>query len=200
MRKLLLPLLMLLAISTFGQYTKENAKEDLQQLKNGTLLVRLKTNEASISALEAQGREKEAERMKERLYQENKEILLSFTNAFDFCKVYFFYAPSSEDIRKGNFEGHVFNAQRIPVHPDSLAGTIYTAEFSETENLGIKGLIVMDGNLFPLKSPFPFYQRKYIALGLIAHSKAKMIDLYNQKLHSTFRMWFPEEDAVKATP
>ncbi len=199
MRKLFIQLIMLMTITTFGQYTKEDAKVDLQQLKNGTLLVRLKTNEASISALEAQGRHKEAEQLKERLYQENKEILLSFTNAFDFCRVYFFYAPSSDDIRERNFEGLVFNANRQIVDVDSLQGAIYTAEFSETENLGIKGLIIMDGNLFPLKSPFPFYQRKYRVMGLVTDSKAKMIDLYNQKLHSTYKLWFPEEED-NATP
>lgn len=189
-----------MAIATYGQYTKEDAKVDLQQLKNGTLLVRLNTNEASISALETQGRLKEAERMREQLYQENKEILLSFTNAFDFCKVYFFYAPSSENIRQRNFEGHVFNANRLPVDADSLVGKIYTAEFSETTNLGIKGMVLMDSNLFALKAPFPFYQRKYRVMGLVSDSKAKMIDLYNQKLHSTYKLWFKVEEEETTTP
>ncbi len=165
MRNLFTVLAIFITTISTAQYTKEDAKADLQRLKEGTLLVRLRTNEASIAALESQGRKKEAEKMKEALYRENKEILLSFTQTFDFCRVYFFYAPSSDNIRDKDFEGHVFDVNLRPVPADSIGSNIYTAEFSETENLGIKGLIVMDDNLFPLKSPFPFYQKKVYCTG-----------------------------------
>jgi hypothetical protein len=197
MRYFLFSFLFFSTVLLQAQYTKSEAKEDLLQLKQGTLLVRLKTSQAAIAALESRGRNKEAERIKERLYRENKEILLSFTNAFDFCNVYFFYAPSSEKIRNKEFEGYVFSANRLPVPADSIKGPIYTAEFSETENLGIKGLILMDENMFPLKAPFPFYQRKYTALGLVAHSKGKMVELFNKRLHSTYKLWFSDEEAAE---
>lgn len=134
--------------------------------------------------------------MRERQYRENKEILLSFSQTFDFCPVYFFYSDASDDIRERNFEGHLFDAGLQPVEASVVPEIFYSAEFSETENLGIKGLILMDQKLMPLEAPFPFYQRKYIFGGLISMSKARMVEQYNSRLFDTYKMWFPEE----ATP
>lgn len=191
--KIFLSLLCFIGITQISaQYTREDAKADLLQLRNSMLLVRLHTNDVAINYLESQGRAKEADRLKERQYLENKEIILSFSQAFDFCPVFFFYSEASDDIRQGNLEGNLFNAQQQPVEPHEFTEAYYTAEFSETENLGITGLIVMNDQLFPLESPFPFYQRKYTFMGLIALSKAKMIEQYNKKLHATYQLWFPE--------
>ncbi len=199
--KYLFALLILFSVTpNWAQYTREDAREDLMQLKNGMLLVRLLTNQTAIESLEAQGRSKEAERLRQQQYLENKEIVLSFSKAFDFCPVYFFYSDASPHIRKGNLEGHLFNAQLEPVYASTLPDTYYTAEFSQTENLGIKGLIVMNAQLFPLSAPFPFYQRKYVFLGIVALSKAKMVDQYNQRLHGTYRLWFADETEKDTIP
>lgn len=187
-------LITLLALFIFpavqAQYTKTEAKIDLHNLKNGVLLIRLHTNQASIAALESRGRQEEADKLKEQLYLKNKEILLSFKNAFDYCPVYFFYAQSTEAVRKGQFEGILFDYDRLPVSAGKITGKVYTAEFSETTNLGIEGFVLMNDQLFPLKSPFPFFQRKHIALGLIKLSKAKMVEQYNKRLHDTYKLWF----------
>lgn len=197
--KVFLSLFFFLIITNISaQYTRDDARADLLQLRKSMLLVRLHTNDAAIDYLESQGRTKEAERLRERQYLENKEIILSFSRAFDFCPVFFFYSEASNDIREGKLEGNLFSAQQQPVEPHEFSETYYTAEFSETENLGITGLILMDDQLFPLESPFPFYQRKYTFMGLIALSKAKMIERYNQKLHATYQLWFPQESP--ATP
>lgn len=184
----------LLSLALSGQSDQEKAKEQLQQLKNGVLLVRLKTNANSIEAYEQAGLEKEAEAARQKQYQENKEIILSFSQTFDFAPVYFFYSDASDAIRKGQFEGQVFDSKLKPVEIEKLeARPVFTGEFSQTPNTGIKGFVLMNQDMIPLKSPFPFYQRQYVFFSLITLSKAKVVERYNERLHGTYQLWFPEK-------
>lgn len=157
------------------------------------LLVRLKTREASIAALEKMDRHKEAEQLREKQYRENKETILSFSQAFNFCPVYFFYSDASNLVRMGKLQGQIFNSQLELVDADELGKPFFTAEFSETENLGIHGLILMDDHLIPLQAPFPFFQREYTFFGMISLSKAKMVERYNSRLYGTYSLWFSDE-------
>ena len=186
-------LFFLSSLSAIAQSDSEKAREQLQEMKDGVLLVRLFTNDAKIATLRHQGEEREAQRASNFQHQENKDIILSFSQVFQFCPVYFFYSEDSEAIRSRDFDGHIFDAALQPVDGQELHGkSIFTAEFSETENLGIEGLIIMDDQLFPLKSPFPFYQRKHTLLGLITLTKSKMVHRLNNKLRDTYSLWFPD--------
>lgn len=194
MKKHITLIFLLLACFTgFAQSELSKAKEDLHQMKNGVLLIRLFTNDAKISGLEAAGKTTEAQKAAEIQNRENKDIILSFSQVFKFCPVFFFYSSDSEDIRNGNFEGKVFDSSLSLIDPSEIKGTIFTGEFSETENLGIEGLIIMDAQLFPLEAPFPFYQRKHTLLGLVTLTKSRMVHRLNNKLRDTYALWFPEE-------
>jgi len=162
---------------------KENRREAfIRDFKNGVLLVRLQDREDNIKKIEDRGFHKEAENMRAEQRRENRETILSFGKTFDFCPVYFFYAKDSEAIRKGDFQGKVFNADFELVELKSST-PIFTAEFSETEKLGIDGLIVMDYQLLPMEDPLPYFQRRYVFFGLVVRSKAEMVESYNEKLH-----------------
>lgn len=192
MKNITLVLLLVIKFSCFAQSDLAQAKEQLHQMKNGVLLVRLFTNDAKIESLVAAGKTSEANKATDLQYRENKDILLSFSQIFQFCPVFFFYSSDSEAIRHGNFEGKVFDASLSLVDPSEIKGTVFTAEFSETENLGIEGLIIMDSQLFPLEAPFPFYQRKHTVLGLISLTKSRIVHRMNNKLRDTYTIWFPE--------
>lgn len=195
MNKITFPfLLLLMSLTAIGQSNLAEAKTKLKQLKEGVILVRLFTNDAKISGLEAAGKTMEARKAAEQQQRENKDILLSFSQVFQFCPVYFFYSTDSEDIRNGNFEGKVFDASLTLISPTEIKGTVFTAEFSETQNLGIEGLIIMDSQLFPLEAPFPFYQRKHTLLGMVSLTKSRMVHRLNNKLRDTYALWFPEEN------
>ncbi|WP_417588349.1 hypothetical protein [Owenweeksia hongkongensis] len=187
-------LLFLISIcfSLNAQTNLDKAKEQLHELKNGVLLVRLFTNDAKISGLEAAGKTSEANKTAQAQQRENKDILLSFSQVFQFCPVFFFYSDDSEYIRNGNFDGKIFDSSLTLVDPSEITGTVFTAEFSETENLGIEGLIIMDDQLFPLEAPFPFYQRKYTVFGVVSLTKSRMVHRLNNKLRDTYKLWFPE--------
>lgn len=195
MKKTLLLLFVFSCLFSFGQSDLDEAKKQLNQLKEGFLLVRLKTDSLKIKALESRNMQKEAERLKRNLYLENKEIILSFDQTFDFCPVYFFYSNHSGEIRKGNVSGFVFDANLRLVDADSLSSRpFFTAEFAKTENLGINALVLMDHFLLPLKAPFPFYERQYVFFSMIRQGKATMAKRFNKKLHEYHEAWNKRED------
>lgn len=184
----------LLAPAMFGQDSVHAHQPDLetylQELKQGFLLIRLQDKQQSLEVLEAKGMMEQAASIRQQQYHENKETMLSFEQTFDFAPVYFFYAKDSEAIRSGNLAGHVFNANNEIVASENLPSTFYVGEFSETKNLGIDGLIILDQNLIPLKAPLPHFERKYTWFGLAKRSKAEMAAAYNKKLKFEFNKHF----------
>ncbi len=158
----------------------------IADFKEASLLVRLQDKSLSIKTLEERGLLKEAEQMRQVQYQENREILLSFKQTFDFCPVLFFYSSSSDSIRKGHYEGLLFNSEQERVSLQT--SKVFIAEFSETEELGIDGLIVKDHQMLPLPEHLPYFERRYVLLGLIERSKARMVEAYNHKLQEYWRM------------
>lgn len=158
--------------------TKE---EFVEQLKNSALLIRLQDKSKTILTLKKKGLEKEADILANQQRQENREILLSFSKTFDFCPVYFFYAKDSEAVREGNLEGVVFNynLEVVSLQLDKF----FTAEFAETPDLGIDGLIIKNQNLLALDRNLPFFERRFVFFNLIERSKAEMIEAYNKKMH-----------------
>lgn len=184
----------LLSFMLSGQSGMEEARKQLNDLHEGVLLVRLKTNNASIEAMQKAGFDEKAELARQEQYEKNKETILSFSQAFDFAPVYFFYSDDSEAIRQGNLAGNVFGSDLKPVPAEELKGKpIFTGEFTETPNTGIEAFVVMGQDLIPLKSPFPFYQRKHVFFSLITLSQAKVVERYNEKLTSTYKLWFDQE-------
>ena len=182
--------LILLGTVVFGQNEYDQAKERLDNLKNGMLLVRLQTSQKQIDALMDRGMIEEAEDLKQEQYEENKEAILAFSQVFDFCPVYFFYADKSEDIRSKELADNIFNSDlEILTNTADLPEYFLTAEFAETPNLKIDGVVIMDEQMLPLEAPFPFYQREHIMLGLISLSKGKMVERLNTRMHDLYEMW-----------
>lgn len=183
-------LLLFAGTVAFAQNDYHAAKERLANLKNGMLLVRLQTSSKQLSALEERGMTEEAEVMREKQYQENKETILAFSQVFDFCPVYFFYADKSEAIRSNDLAGNIFDSQlEILNNTSDLPNYLLTAEFAETPNLKIDGLVIMDEQMLPLEGPFPFYQREHIVLGLFSLSKGNMAERLNKRFHELHKMW-----------
>ena len=182
--------LLLISSIAFGQSDYDEAKERLENLKNGMLLVRLQTSQKQIEAMVDKGLEEEAELLRQEQYEENKESILAFSQVFDFCPVYFFYADKSEAIRDKQLAGNIFNSDLVVLQSVSeLPDFFLTAEFAETPNLKIDGVVIMDEQMLPLEAPFPFYQREHIILGLISLSKGSMVERLNARMHDLYNMW-----------
>jgi hypothetical protein len=85
---------------------REKAAITLRNLKNGSVIVRLKTNEKSIEAYKNSGRGDIAEKIAEDRKAQNLKLYDAFTKAFTFCKVFFIYAKDTRqflDGKKGLF-------------------------------------------------------------------------------------------------
>jgi len=124
-----------------GSVNKENRKqqkiraiEQIRQLKDGALLVRLHTRENSITALRNSGNDQMAGELESVQREYNRGIVKAFNAEFDFCTVYFFYSNQSESILNKQFDDVVFlNAQLLPDTSVTFeAGTYLTAEFGTT--------------------------------------------------------------------
>ncbi len=163
-------------------------KDFIEDFRNGVLLVRLQDKHLTLKQLEERGMTKEAEQVSASQRRENREVILSFSKTFDFCPVYFFYAQNSESIRNRDLSGKVFDSefQMVEIPENSK---VFTAEFAETPELGIDGLIITDEQMLAFEDPLPYFERRYVLFGLIERSKARMAQLYNKKLHKYNEMY-----------
>ena len=111
------------------------AKEQITQLKEGALLVRLQTKRNSIEALRKKGRVKLAEKIETRQRNYNLEIVAAFKTNFKFCPTYFFYSHYTNEIREKRFDQVIFLTDSLTT--DSAIKFNYrnflTAEFGISE-------------------------------------------------------------------
>lgn len=147
-------------------------------LKQGALVVRLKTNGAAIRALQSAGNKTLAERKKAETFIINKNIMRAYAEHFRFCPVYFIYSNSSDSLRKGIRSG-IFLDSNLQISPTIVMmekfyllaerDMVYTssigfvpedsaAKMKETGN-PIKEMSIVLKNKFghQLKKPFPFF-------------------------------------------
>src|ERR1051326_3869075 len=88
----------------FKDFTKRRnivAMWQINQLKNGALLVRLHNNQKLIEGLKKMG---QADLAAQKEYEQmaiNKNIVLAFTKNYIFSKVYFFFSNASDSIFRG---------------------------------------------------------------------------------------------------
>jgi hypothetical protein len=143
----LLLLVFLLPLIAYGQgtsnekwlsYSEKNAaimKQNIRELKDGALLVRLMTKENSINALRENGRTDLADRVEQAQRKYNKEIISAFRQYFDFCPVYFFLSPYSDLVRNKQLSEVQFLNDSLEPDPSINPATtnFLTAEFGYIE-------------------------------------------------------------------
>lgn len=81
---------------------RDKASQTLRELKNGAIIVRLKTNDKSIEAYRKAGQNETANKIIESRKLQNERIYWAFEHAFKFCKVYFIYANQTSAFLHGN--------------------------------------------------------------------------------------------------
>jgi hypothetical protein len=175
-----------LPLALFAQSQRETALQQINTLKNGYLVVRLKTGDLQIKALEKAGDAKAAQAYKLKVEAENKQIRNAFINNFRFCPVYFCYTSCSVQITGKKPTGCLLNEQLQPdssiVVPDK---PFLTAEFGFSGQQQFEGLITMDEQFIQLKPPFPFLMKKYDG---VAHKRTmeEMVIKLDKELNSFY--------------
>jgi len=167
-----------------AQTPRENAAANIRMLKQGALLVRLKTSENYMNVLLRRNDKEGAERVRQQQETENKAIAKAFHDNFTFCKVYFFYSNKSDEIRNGNFKGNLYNDE---LQPDStFSGNNYlVGEFGTTQLTNIEGFIIEDHEYKQMQEPFPFLTRKN-KMGVKERSAAEMAGAASRDLYSYY--------------
>jgi len=86
-------------------------------LKSGGILVRLKTQENVLKALEGKN-DQLAKKIKNKRDADNREVIDAF-RGFNYCPIYFFYSSNSVKIKNREFKDILLDFNLNPV-PDSL--------------------------------------------------------------------------------
>lgn len=115
-------------------------KVQINELKDGALLVRLKTKKNSIAALQKIGKNEAAEKLELKQAAYNLNIVTSFKKYFTFCPTYFFYSDYSTNIKEREFDKVLFLNEKLQA--DSSIKFVYktflTADFGTIEQDTVK--------------------------------------------------------------
>lgn len=88
----------------------------INQLKEGALVVRLKTNKALIDALRAQGNNTMALEKEKEQHVINMNTILAYKDMYNFSKLYFIFSNSSDSLLNGTRSG-IFLDSNLKVDP-----------------------------------------------------------------------------------
>lgn len=91
----------------------------INQLKTGALVVRLRTNARLIETLKVQGNTELARQKYFETYVMNKNTMMAYRNNYDFSKLYFIYSSSSDSLLKGARTG-IFLDTALNVDPNII--------------------------------------------------------------------------------
>lgn len=169
------------------QFEKFNKRRNLvsawqiNELKEGALVVRLKTNKILIDELIKQGHADLAQQKQLEQYAINKNTMFAYRENLTFCKVYFIYSNSSDSLLNGARQ-NIFLDTNLTVDPHIVMNEKFylLAERDYAYNSSI-GYVIEDsartvkekGNAVremaivlknkyghQLKSPFPYYVKE----------------------------------------
>ena len=155
------------------------AAKNIDNLKEGALLIRLKTRSKSLKAYEKAGATYVANKIRKKRDTENKKIMALFDEYFDFCPTYFFYTDDTDVILSGECENVFLNRElkkdknivldkdfyliaefdvllEEKLWPDSVLAANNQNKVYQHQALN-KVIVIKDKNFEQLKDPFPFY-------------------------------------------
>jgi hypothetical protein len=117
---------------------KRIAGRQIRQLRDGALLVRLKTSEPTIRAMKSKGMHYEAEQTQKKQRMENIALVRAFEKFYTFSELRFFMSHDSKKVKANEFEGifvndslevdsnlfirnkkHIFIAEYADIEPDT---------------------------------------------------------------------------------
>ncbi|MBS1635023.1 MAG: hypothetical protein JST26_03805 [Bacteroidetes bacterium] len=158
------------------------ARAQINRLKNGALLVRLKTNQKAIDRLKAAGNMDLATQVERETQLTNKQIIKAYQANFKFCPVYFFFSQYSDSVKHQHLDG-IFTDTTLLVNPNIVCHASFylvaeqgyicnstlglvpkeLAETAHEEGAATKevSIVVKNRYFIQLHEPFPYYQKGY---------------------------------------
>lgn len=166
--------------ANFDKLRFDVAKAQINLLKNGALLVRLKTNSKTIAKLKAAGNIDLATQVEREAAIGNKKLMRAFLQNFTFCPVYFFNSDCSDSVKHKHLEG-IFLDTNLTVNPAIVCkadfyliaerGGIYNSSLGIVkESMAEKSvetgtvfkevfIVIKNRHFIQLHKPFPYFQK-----------------------------------------
>ena len=172
------------------------ARNAINNLKTGVLIVRLKSKQNAIDALLKTGRTKKAQKLKEEIDHYNKKVIISFKQHYTFSEVYFFYSKNTQSVKEKNFDSIFLNEKleedsSIVLNPehdfymigdfDNVRTLTDEGEYSNQSSLISEAFVIKDSDFDQMPRPFPLFVRT-ANKGLITYQIIKL----NEKLHDFY--------------
>lgn len=165
----------------FNKRRKTIGAWQINELKKGALVVRLKTNKLLIDNLIKQGNTQLAQQKELEMYAINKNTIFAYLDNFNFCKIYFIYSNSSDSLLKGRRSG-IFIDTALKVNPSIVMNEAFyilaERDFAYNSSIGfvtedsaknvvekgnpVKEMSIILKNKYghQLKAPFPYYVKE----------------------------------------
>ena len=185
------------------------ATEQIKALRQGALVVRLKTNDKSVDAYRRAGKNELADKMVAERQEQNQKIAEAFKYYFNFCKVYFIYAKNTDALLKR--EPFIFLDEKLKQDStinmkedyfliaeygsftmnervdDYHYSGVYKTEPSNS-TASTSSFVILDTTLTQLQEPFPFAVPVYMGAFI---KGAEQLSLNLEKAYS--RLVYKEE-------
>jgi len=114
---------------------KATTKVQINELKNGALLISLKTKKLTITALRKTGRNTQADKLEKKQAQLNASIMAAFKSKFNFCPTYFCFSDYIIHAKERELDKVVFLNDSLK--PDTNIKFVYrtflVAEFGKVQ-------------------------------------------------------------------
>ena len=182
---------------------KQRSASQIRNMKNGVLLVRLRTSEIAIRNLKKSGNEKMAATLQRQQDAANQRIIYAFQKQFSFCPVFFFYSSDTDKVKAGKTSGFFLNNQ-LQVDPNlAIPDTNYfVAEITELEQfranpdspeesvnaeVSFKALVIRDYKFHQLAKPFPFFIKAASNFPPRKRSEVEMVDMLDARLEAYYK-------------
>lgn len=185
------------------------ARKQINELKDGVLIFRLKTNDKALKKLESiLNNPATSERSKQRIRKKtipnlksvtanlNKKIIRAFEEAYTFSDIYFMPDTCTEPLQSNDNVTCLTDATGKAVSGEVLSGKdIFLADYGRLQNektSSITGLIISDINSNRLSPPFPYFKRsggffaKLSSKNLTQDNAIKMVAKHNFSLKQFF--------------
>ncbi len=119
----------------FRDKMSEKAKKDIQELKEGVLLVRINSRSKEINYYKKYANFKKANSIETKTKAFNKELIKAFRASIDICPVYFFEDTFSTTIFTGDIDKVIFYTDSLTLYPTLKISkaNFFIAELGVTE-------------------------------------------------------------------
>jgi len=185
-------LILFFSITAFGQEVKHKkaykdsvAKVHIETVKNGVLLVRLRSNQKLLKALLAKGDTVGEHNKSREIKVKQLEIVNAFKLNYQFSKVLFFYSHHSKEVKAKNWNGTILNDELKPVKFDGTPHLILDPYLVTLTGLDAtqNGMSVFDANFKLLEKPFPYYIRKRDGIFFLRRDVFSMVSLLDKNFN-----------------